>query len=459
MQLRELHRARNQCLNLGAVEIRKRVQRDIARGLAGFAAGKNGAIVRAMSPTRADCEALDREDALAHFRDRFALPEGVVYLDGNSLGPLPKAAPVRVAEVVQDEWGHDLIRSWNTHDWIGMSARVGDKIGRLIGAGPDETIAADSTSINLYKALSAALALRPERRTILSERGNFPTDLYMAQGLVAQLGNGYRLALVAPDAVANAIDCDTAAVLLTHVHYVTGRVHDMAAVTAAAHAKGALTIWDLCHTAGAMPVDLNAARADFAVGCGYKWLNGGPGAPAFLYVAKRHQGAARPALSGWLGHADPFAFAQDYAPAPGIGRFVVGTPPILSLAALEVGVDLMLEASLPALYDKAMRQFDLFRSLMDKRLAGRGFALVSVAGPGGRGSEIGYAHEEGWPIMRALIARGIIGDFRAPNVLRFGIAPLYQRYTEIWDAVEGLRAIMDERLWDRAEYRARPIVT
>ncbi len=307
--------------------------------------------------------------------------------------------------------------------------------------------------------MSAALALKPERRTILSERGNFPTDIYVAEGLVAQLGDGYRLSLVAPDDVASAIDGDTAAVLLTHVHYATGYTYGMEAIGAAAHDKGALVIWDLCHTAGAIPADLSAARADFAVGCGYKFLNGGPGAPAYLYVAKRHQERARAALTGWLGHANPFAFSDSYEPAPGIRRFVVGTPPILSLAALEEGVDLMLQVSMPTLYEKAMRQFEIFRALMEQELPGHGFTLVSVAGPGGRGSEIAYAHAEGWPIMRALIDRGVIGDFRAPNVVRFGLTPLYLGFADIWDAVAILREIMEGRLWDRAEYRAAATVT
>ncbi|MGH6871266.1 MAG: kynureninase [Rhizomicrobium sp.] len=412
-----------------------------------------------MALTRSDLEALDRDDPLRGFRNRFILPEDVIYLDGNSLGALTAATPARIAEVVTAEWGRDLIRSWNAHGWIDMPARIGAKIGRLIGAGDGETIVTDSTSINIFKALDAALQINPGRKTVLSERDNFPTDVYMAEGLIAHLGGRHTLRLEAPDDVASAIGGDTAVVLLTHANYRTGRLHDMEAVTRAAHAAGALVIWDLCHSAGAMPIDLAGADYDFAVGCGYKFLNGGPGAPAFIAIARRHQDAFRPALSGWFGHSRPFAFEERYAPAAGIDRAAVGTPPVLSLAALDVGVDLMLEAPLAALHAKAMRQFDIFHMLMEERLAGHGFRAASVAGPGGRGSQISYAHEHGWPIMQALIAGGVIGDFRAPDILRFGFTPLYLGYTELWDAIAILREIMDSRAWDRPAFHARLKVT
>ena len=312
---------------------------------------------------RAQCEAMDRADPLAAFRDEFVLPEGVVYLDGNSLGALPRATPGRVAAVVEREWGRGLIRSWNDAGWIGLPERVGDKIGRLLGAPPGTVIAADSTSVNVFKLLAAALGLRPGRDVILSEAGNFPTDLYIAEGLAALLGGGHELRTVPAEGIAAALGPDVAVLLLTHVDYRSGRMHDMAALTAAAHEAGALVVWDLAHSAGAVPVDLAAAEADFAVGCGYKFLNGGPGAPAFLYVARRWQAEARYPLTGWLGHADPFGFHPSYAPAAGVARAVVGTPSVLAMAALEVGVDIALRAPMQQVRAKSMRQADLLMSL------------------------------------------------------------------------------------------------
>jgi kynureninase len=409
--------------------------------------------------TRADLEALDRDDALRPFRDRFALPEGTIYLDGNSLGAMPRAVPARIREVVEEEWGRDLIRSWNKHGWIDMQMKIGAKIGRLIGAGEGETIVADSTSINLFKVLSAALALNPQRRVILSERENFPTDLYVAEGLIRQLGKGHVLKTAAPDEFPEIIDDEVACVLLTHVSYRTGRMYDMSKITAAAHAKGVLMIWDLAHSAGAMPLDLEGVRADFAVGCGYKFLNGGPGAPAFLYMAKKHQDRVAPALSGWFGHAAPFAFEESFRPADGISRAAVGTPPVLSLAALEMGVDLMLEASLDEVRRKSLRQADVFAALMDQELSGHAFRRMTPEDPAQRGSQICFAHEHGWPITQCLTAHNVIGDFRAPDIVRFGFTPLYLGYADLWDAVAILRRIMDERLWDRPEFHRRAKVT
>jgi kynureninase len=409
--------------------------------------------------SRADLAALDASDPLAALRERFHLPAGVIYLDGNSLGALPRATAARVAQLIASEWGGDLIRSWNKHGWIDLPRRVGDKIARLIGAAPGEVVVADSTSVNLFKLLSACVRLAPGRRVILSERDNFPTDLYMAQGLIAQLGGRHELRLVGFDEAAAAIDDETAVVMLTHVNYRTGAVHDMAAVTAAARARGALMLWDLCHSVGAVPVDLNGAGADFAVGCGYKYLNGGPGAPAFLWVAQRHQeGFAQP-LSGWLGHAAPFAFETEYRPAAGIGRYLCGTPAILSMTALEVGVELMLEADAAALRAKSMALTDWFVRLVEARCAGHGLALASPRDAERRGSQVCFRHADGYPIMQALIARGVIGDFRAPDILRFGFAPLYIRFVDVWDAVECLRAILADGSWDRAEFRARAAVT
>jgi kynureninase len=409
--------------------------------------------------TRADLAALDRDDPLLPFRDRFTLPDGVIYLDGNSLGAMPKALPARLAQVAEVEWGQDLIRSWNKHGWIDLQQRIGEKIGRLIGARPGETIVADSTSVNLFKLLAGALQLRPERSVILSEPSNFPTDLYIAEGVASLLGTGHRLQLVEPEALDAALGADVAVVMLTHVNYRTGRMHDMAAVTRRVHESGALMLWDLCHSAGAVPVDLARAEADFAVGCGYKYLNGGPGAPAFLHIAERWQSQIAPPLSGWLGHAAPFAFETRYRPAEGVQRAVVGTPPVLSLAALEVGVDLMAEAPMTELRAKSLRQFELFAALVEQELADWSFRIVTPRDPGARGSQICLAHDQGWPIMQALIRRNVIGDFRAPDILRFGFTPLYLGYAEIWDAVAVLKEIMATGAWDRPEHHARAKVT
>jgi kynureninase len=406
-----------------------------------------------------DPAALDAADPLAHFRERFALPDGVIYLDGNSLGARPIAVEQRLFRTVKEEWGEGLIGSWNDAGWIEAPARVGDKIGRLIGAQPGEVIAGDSTSVNLFKALTAAISLAPERRVILSERGNFPTDGYIMQGIAALSGGRIEARLVEPEKLEDAIDEDVAAVLLTQVHYKTGRMRDLARTTAAAHDHGALIVWDLSHSAGAVPVDLSAADADFAVGCGYKYLNGGPGAPAFLYVARRHQDRVTPALSGWFGHAEPFAFEDGYRPAEGVGRFQVGTPPILGLAALEVGVDLFLEADMAAVRAKSVSLSELFAARMEPLCAQHGFKLASPRDPAERGSQLAYRHPEGYAIMRALIDRGVIGDFRAPDILRFGFTPLYTSHREVAEAVAILASVMDAREWDREEYRVRRAVT
>jgi len=362
--------------------------------------------------TRADCEARDRADPLASFRERFALPEGIVYLDGNSLGALPKAAALRVKHAVEREWGADLIKSWNVHRWIDLPQRAGAKIARLVGAKASEVIVADSTSVNLFKMLAAALRMRPGRRVILSEPGNFPTDLYVAQGLIEMLGDRpggkLELKLVPGEQIAGALDdaalgADVAVVSLTHVNYKSGRIHDMAAVTAKAHAAGALVLWDLAHSAGALPVDLGAAKADFAVGCGYKYLNGGPGAPAFLFVAERHQASIRPPLAGWMGHAHPFTFDVGYEPAPGIARNLCGTPPVLSMSALDAALDVMLEADMGALRAKSLALGDLFLALVEQRCAAHGFRNGSAARHE-RGSQVGLLHPEGYAIMQALRA-------------------------------------------------------
>ncbi len=404
--------------------------------------------------------ALDAADPLAEYRERFTLPNGVIYLDGNSLGALPKATPARVAEVVQSEWGEGLIRSWNRveqggADWIGMPQRVGAKIAPLIGAAPHEVIAADSTSVNLFKLIAAALAMRPGRKVILSEPGNFPTDLYMIAGLEAQGLANRRLA--ERDHLVEALDEDVALLLLTHVHYKTGALHDMAALTRAAHDAGALVLWDLSHSVGAVPVHLNGCEADLAVGCGYKYLNGGPGAPAFAFVAERHHEALQQPLTGWMGHAAPFAFTDDYAPGEGIDRLLCGTPPILGLAALEVGVDIIADIGVERLYAKSQQLSEFFRLCLSE--LGAELTLASPAEPAQRGSQLSFRHPDAYALSQALIARGVIGDFRDPDILRLGFAPAYLRFEDIAEAARHLAEVLNEGEWRRAEFRERAAVT
>jgi kynureninase len=417
--------------------------------------------------SRVDCLALDAADPLAPLRAQFTLPEGVIYLDGNSLGPLPAATPQALAQVAQHEWGHGLIRSWNSAGWIKAPQALGNSMARLVGAGPNEVVVADSTSVNLYKVLSAALALAraraPGRGTVVSERDNFPTDLYIAQSLVAQ--HGGRLHLVdSADELRAALGSDTAVLMLTHVNYRSGAMHDMAALTAAAHAAGAVAVWDLAHSAGAVPVDLKGADADFAVGCGYKYLNGGPGAPAFLWVAPRHADAFVQPLSGWLGHVAPFEFNPSYRPAPGVSRYLCGTPPVLAMAALRCGLDTLLAAErfggMAALREKSVALTELFIRLVDQRCAGHGLVLASPRDAAQRGSQVSFAQPElAWPAMQALIARNVVGDFRAPDLMRFGFAPLYIRYVDVWDAVEHLHQVLATGEWRQPCFNTRHAVT
>ena len=406
--------------------------------------------------TREEAEALDRADELAAFRGRFVHPDGVIYLDGNSLGLLPKATPARVAQVIEQEWGQSLIRSWTDHAWIDLQFRVGDKIAQLIGAAPGTTVVADSTSVNLFKLLAAALDQRPGRMVILTEEGNFPTDLYIAQGLAALLQRGHELRAVPAARLAQALDSQVAVLMLTHVNYRSGAMHNMASLTRAAHAAGALVLWDLSHSVGVVPLRLAADEADMAVGCGYKYLNGGPGAPAFLYVGQHMQTDLRLPLTGWLGHAEPFAFESSYRPATGIARAVVGTPPILSLAALEVGIDIGLEAPIHAIRTKSLKLADLFMALMKQEA---GFTALTPTEPALRGSQVSFAHPEGYAIMQSLIGRGVIGDFRAPDVLRFGLAPLHVRFVDVWDAVTVLRDVMRGEAWRDPGFQQRRKVT
>jgi kynureninase len=411
-----------------------------------------------MSVTQAELDALDAQDPMRGFRDEFQLREGLIYLDGNSLGALPKTAVARVNRAVTEEWGEGLITSWLGAEWVSAPRRIGDTIAGLLGAQAGEIVAADSTSVNLFKALCAALSLRPDRSVILSERTNFPTDVYMMQGVEAFSGGRVRSVTVDPEAVVDSLDESVAVLLLTQVHYKSGRIRDMAEITRLAHDRGILVVWDLSHSAGAIPVDLNGAKADFAVGCGYKFLNGGPGAPAFIFAAKRHQ-SATPVLSGWFGHARPFAFEEDYEPAGGIERFLCGTPAVLGLTALECGIDLMARADMSELRRKSQRLGELFIQLMDERCGAYGFELLSPRDPELRGSQIAYTHPQGYEIMQALKERELIGDFRAPDVLRFGLTPLYLRYRDIFDAVERIHEVCATGAWDQPQYRERAAVT
>jgi kynureninase len=429
--------------------------------------------------TREDCRALDAADPLGPVREQFALDEAdaraVIYLDGNSLGALPRRTVTRLQQTVENEWGRDLIRSWNNAGWIALAHRIGDKIARLVGAGPGELVVTDSTSVNLYKVLSAAITFvrsdTPGRSRIVSERTNFPSDLYIADTLARE--HGFELTLVDSEELAAQLDERTAVLVLTHVHYRTGRMHDLGGLTRAAHDAGALVIWDLAHSAGAVPVNLvgeaGTDAADFAVGCGYKYLNGGPGAPGFVWAHPRHtkrmdrEGWRQP-LSGWLGHAAPFAFTPDYRPAPGISRFICGTPPILSMVALECGVDVLLEADdyggMSAIREKSLRLTDLFIDLVESRCAGADLILVTPRDRRARGSQVGFAHAtHGYAIMQSLIARGVIGDFRAPDILRFGLTPLYTRFVDVWDAVEQLARVLDSGEWREPRFAVRSAVT
>ena len=425
--------------------------------------------------TKADCQQRDAADPLAGLRHQFSMGQvdrdRIIYLDGNSLGALPRNATIHLMHVTEQEWGSGLIRSWNTAGWITLSQTIGDKIATLIGAGPGEVMVADSTSINVFKALSVAAGFAradtPVRTKIVSERTNFPTDLYIAETLAA--GQGMELVLVDRDEIVAQLDDRVAILLLTHVNYRTGHMHSMTDITRAAHDAGALVIWDLAHSAGAVPVDLHGADADFAVGCGYKYLNGGPGAPAFIWAHPRHtarmdrEGWRQP-LSGWLGHAAPFAFTPGYQPAAGIQRFMCGTPPVLSLAALDCGIETVLSANphggMTAIREKSIALTQLFIDLVQQECGGQGFALVTPAEPSLRGSQVSLSHTaDGYAIMQALAARGVIGDFRAPDILRFGFTPLYTRFVDVWEAVDRLQQVMTSGEWREPRFAVRAAVT
>jgi kynureninase len=402
--------------------------------------------------TRSHCLQLDAQDPLAALRDQFDLPPGVIYLDGNSLGARPRAALARAQQVIAQEWGHDLIRSWNAAGWFELPKRLGNRLAPLIGGVDGEVVVTDTTSVNLFKALAAALLmqacdpLRAGRRVIVTERSNFPTDIYMAQGLTAWLDRGYTLHLIdSPDQLASAINADTALVMLTHVNYRSGYQYDMRATSALAHASGALMVWDLAHSAGAVPIDLHADGADLAVGCTYKYLNGGPGAPAFIWVPKKHQERFQQPLSGWWGHATPFAMAPDFKPADGIARALCGTQPIVSLALVECGLDVHHQTTMAAIRAKSLALTDLFIALVETRCAAHPLGLVTPRAQAQRGSHVSFTHPHGYAVMSALIARGVIGDYREPAIMRFGFTPLYTSHADVWDAVEILRDILDRQ--------------
>jgi len=398
---------------------------------------------------------LDAADPLGPFRERFHVPEGVIYLDGNSLGCLPRATPEAMRRAVEQEWGEGLIRSWNDAEWFTMGSRIGAKIAPLVGAQPHEVIACDTVSVNLFKLISAALAMRPGRKVILSEPGNFPTDIYMIEGLERQGLATQRLA--ARERMLEALDQDVALLMLTHAHYKTGEVFDMAALTKAAHDAGALVLWDLSHSTGALPVDLNGVGADFATGCGYKYLCGGPGAPAFAFVAERHHADLKQPLTGWFGHARPFAFSDEYEAAPGIERLQCGTSPILGLTALEVGVDLIAEIGVDRLYAKSQALSEFFLECL--AALGVRHELVSPAQSDQRGSQLSFHHPDAYAICQALIARGVIGDFRAPDILRLGFAPAYLRFEDMAEAARHLSEVLASDEWRRPEFSQKAIVT
>lgn len=409
--------------------------------------------------TRPALAALDAADPLGALREAFALPEGLIYLDGNSLGALPRATAGRVADLVTRQWGRDLIGSWNAHAWIDAPARIGAKIAPLIGAAADEVVVADSVSVNLFKLACGALDLRPGRRILLAEAGNFPTDLYILRGIERLLQGRAQVRTCSRDALAGAIDDDTAAVILTETHYKSAERWPMAEITAAAHSRGALAIWDLSHSAGALSVDLNGVDADLAVGCGYKYLSGGPGAPSFLYVAKRWHGLFASPLWGWMGHAAPFDFAEGYAAAPGITGGLCGTPGMLGMAALEAGVDLFHGLNMTVVEAKARALGDTFIALTEARCDVAGLALASPRDGARRGGHVSFRHPHGYAIIQALIARGVIGDFRSPDILRFGFAPLYVRHVDVWDAVEALRQVLDSGEYRQPRFGRRATVT
>ena len=412
-----------------------------------------------MTRTRSELEALDQSDPLAAFRDEFFLPDDVIYLNGNSLGAMPLAAAGRAKQVIEHEWAEGLIGSMNTAGWYELPSTLGRKIAPIVGANPDEVVLTDAVGINLYKVVSAALKMQPDRRIVVMEGSNFPTNNYMVQGLLAELDKGYMIRFAEADEIMDAIDEDVAAICITHVHYKTGHIHDMATITKKAQAVGAAAVWDLCHSVGAMPVDLNGCNVDFAVGCTYKYVNCGPGAPSLLFVAKRHHGKYTQPLTGWYGHADPFGFERDYRPVDDVRQMLTGTQATASLSIAEIGIDIMLRADMQQIRDKSMRMTDLFIELVEARCGDHGFELISPRNAKQRGSHVSFHNDDGYSIIRAMHDQGVVCDFRAPGKMRFGFAPLYIRYVDVWDAADRLHNILANDTWKEPKYQVRATVT
>ncbi len=408
--------------------------------------------------SRAACLALDADDPLRSLRERFLIPDGLIYFDGNSLGPMPRAAAAALARTIEQEWAQDLIKSWNSAGWFDMPSRLGDRIGALIGAARGQTVVCVTTSINLYKAIHAAVGLRPGRDVIVAEAGAFPTDLYIVEGAMTAAGRPMQRRLIRDDvAIEELLDEHVAAVVLSHVDYRTGELIDVADLTRKVHEVGALIIWDLCHSAGVIEFAFDAEDVDFAIGCTYKYLNGGPGSPAFISVARRLQALAHNPLSGWWGHAAPFSFERDFRPDPGIRRFLCGTQPILSLRGVEAALDALEGVEIADLRRKSSALTELFMA----RVAALAPELETVTprDPALRGSQVAFRFAEGYPVVQAMIERGVIGDFRAPDIMRFGLAPAYLSYREIWDAAEILAECVRGEVWREPRYRHRHAVT
>lgn len=406
------------------------------------------------------CRDADRQDPLASLREQFELPNGLIYLDGNSLGPLPRAVKAAVSHCVEQEWGQDLIRSWNQHDWIGLPQSIGHKLGPVLGAAPHQVVCCDSVSVNLFKVLCAALALQPGRSKVLTQIDNFPTDIYMVEGLQQLMGeSGCELVTVDASDIESALTDDIAVLMLTHVNFRSGAMHDMQRLTEAAHAAGILVIWDLSHSAGAVPLSLDIWQVDFAVGCGYKYLNGGPGAPAFIYAAERHHAAIQQPLSGWMGHIAPFAFSPEYRPAAGISRFLTGTPNILSMRALDSALDLFDGLSMQTLRDKSVALAQAFLDCWRRYPVLSELTLVSPEDPALRGSQLAFSHPHAYALVQAWIADGVIADFRAPDILRVGFTPLYLGYEDIFNAVQKLADIMASKRYLEERFQQRQLVT
>lgn len=409
------------------------------------------------------CQQWDAEDELANLKSQFDLPQGVIYLDGNSLGAKPIKARDCAQQVINQQWGTDLINSWNKAGWWDLPVRLGNKIGQLVGARENETVITDTTSMNLFKVLATAIGIQqqhPTRKTIIAERDSFPTDLYMIEGFMALINQGYKLQLIdQPEDLPQYLDEQTAVVVLSHVNYRTGYLHDMAAVNQAAHAQGALIIWDLCHSIGAVPIDLNGSNSDFAIGCTYKYLNGGPGSPAMLWVHSRYQTEFNQPLSGWWGHAKPFAMDVSYTPADNVRRYLCGTQPIVSMSLVECGVDIFLQTDMQALRQKSLRLTDVLIQLLEQECAGYDLTLITPREHLHRGSHISVRHPHGYAIVQALIARGVIGDYREPEVIRLGVTPLYLSFCDIWQAVQHLKQVLVSQEWAQPQFQTRQQVT